>query len=114
MNRVFCYALAAAAVLAAAMPFPAQAYCRGCAVGAGVIGGIAAGAIIGSAIGNSGPRGYEPSPVDAVPLPPLEDVDMPYEAMSNEALDSAACRVEQQRRWIDGAGYRWRTVEICE
>jgi hypothetical protein len=53
-------ALATSAVLATAMlaPTPADARCRGCGVAAGVIGGIAAGAIIGSAIANSQPRPY--------------------------------------------------------
>jgi hypothetical protein len=66
-------ALAAAAIVAlaaTAAPSTADARCYGCAVGAGVIGGIAAGAIIGGAIANSGPayaypgyapvQGYEP------------------------------------------------------
>jgi hypothetical protein len=66
-------ALAAAAVVAlasTAAPSTANAQCRGCAVGAGIIGGIAAGAIIGGAIANSRPAygpgyyapvaGYEP------------------------------------------------------
>ena len=51
-------ALAAAAVVAlasAAVPTTADARCVGCAVGAGVIGGLAAGAIIGGAIANSAP-----------------------------------------------------------
>jgi len=51
-------ALAAAAALGlatAAAPAPANAGCYGCAVGAGIIGGVAAGAIIGSAIANSPP-----------------------------------------------------------
>ena len=50
--------LAAAAALgftAVAAPAPANAGCYGCAVGAGIIGGVAAGAIIGSAIANSPP-----------------------------------------------------------
>jgi anaerobic selenocysteine-containing dehydrogenase len=53
-------AIAAAATLAGATltaPTAADARCYGCAVGAGVIGGLAAGAIIGSAIANSQPRG---------------------------------------------------------
>jgi hypothetical protein len=53
-------AIAAAATLAGAtltVPTAADARCYGCAVGAGVIGGLAAGAIIGSAIANSHPRG---------------------------------------------------------
>jgi hypothetical protein len=48
-------ALAAAAAVAAALPSPAHANCNGCGVAAGVIGGIAAGAIVGSAIANSRP-----------------------------------------------------------
>ena len=55
-------ALAAAALVAAALPSSAQARCDGCAVGAGVLGGLAAGAIIGGAIANSGPRYYGPEP----------------------------------------------------
>lgn len=58
-------ALAAVATLATGMvsaPAPAEARCYGCAVGAGVVGGLAAGAIIGSAIANSQPRYYAPAP----------------------------------------------------
>ena len=36
-------------------PSTANAYCFGCAVGAGVLGGVVAGAIVGSAIANSPP-----------------------------------------------------------
>ena len=64
-------ALAAVATLAAALPSSAQARCHGCGVAAGVVGGLAAGAIIGSAIAGAGPAyayprayypvaGYEP------------------------------------------------------
>lgn len=58
-------AIAAAAVLAVgtlSAPTTAEARCHGCGVGAGIIGGIAAGAIIGGAIANSGPRYYGPEP----------------------------------------------------
>jgi hypothetical protein len=58
-------ALAAAATIAAgtlSAPTTADARCHGCAVGAGVIGGLAAGAIIGGAIANSQPRYYAPAP----------------------------------------------------
>ena len=113
MKRV-CFALAAATLVAAAMPFPAQAYCRGCAVGAGVIGGIAAGAIIGSAIANSGQPNpgvsYVPPPRD----PGVEPADEPNDAKSYDAMDSAACHIEKQQRWVDGVGRRWTNVEICE
>src|SRR3954470_236371 len=58
-------ALAAVATLAIgtlAAPAPADARCYGCAVGAGVIAGTAAGVIVGSAIANSQPRYYAPAP----------------------------------------------------
>jgi hypothetical protein len=58
-------AIAAAATLAAGMvaaPGSADARCHGCAVGAGVVGGLAVGAIIGSSIANSQPRYYAPAP----------------------------------------------------
>jgi hypothetical protein len=58
-------AIAAAATLAIGMigtPQQAEARCHGCGVGAGIIGGLAAGAIIGGAIANSGPRAYGPAP----------------------------------------------------
>ena len=65
------FAAAGAMALATiAVPTTADAGCRGCGVGAGIIGGLAAGAIIGGAIANSGPayaypgyapvQGYEP------------------------------------------------------
>ena len=61
--------LAAAAGLGlatVAAPAPANAYCVGCAVGAGVLGGVVAGAIVGNAIANSPPPppppGYYPPP----------------------------------------------------
>ena len=61
MRQTF-IALAAAVTLAAALPSSAQAHCRGCGVAAGVVGGLAAGAIIGSAIANSGPVYAGPPP----------------------------------------------------
>ena|SRR5674476_1540842 len=58
-------AIAAAATIAVgtlSVPSTADARCHGCGVGAGIIGGLAAGAIIGGAIANSGPRYYGPEP----------------------------------------------------
>jgi hypothetical protein len=58
-------AIAAAAAISAgtlSAPTTADAGCYGCGVGAGVIGGLAAGAIIGGAIANSQPRYYAPAP----------------------------------------------------
>ena len=57
-------AVAAATIAAGSMAVssPAEARCHGCGVAAGVVGGIAAGAIIGGAIANSQPRYYGPEP----------------------------------------------------
>jgi hypothetical protein len=49
-------------------PQEAHAYCVGCAVGAGVVGGLAAGAIIGSAVASPPPY-YGPGPYYAAPGP---------------------------------------------
>ncbi len=66
MKKTF-LAFAAAMLVAlatVATPTTADARCRGCGVGAGIIGGLAAGAIIGGAIANSNgyayPRAYYP------------------------------------------------------
>ena len=56
-------AIAASAVLAVATlaPTTADARCRGCGIGLGIVGGLAAGAIIGSAIAGS----VRPTPIRA-------------------------------------------------
>jgi hypothetical protein len=92
--------LAAALAVAATLPSPASARCNGCAVGAGVIGGLAAGAIIGSAI--AGPRYVEPAPPPAYYAPPPA-----------YAVEEPVCHVERQRFW-DGYGWRHRRVEVCD
>jgi hypothetical protein len=66
-------ALATIAVLAVASmaPTPADARCRGCGVGLGILGGV----VIGSAIANAYPRsyypvaGYQPYPAYYQPAP---------------------------------------------
>ena len=90
-------ALAAAGTLAAALPHPAQANCNGCGVAAGVVGGLAAGAIVGSAIANSRPVYVEPAPVYVAP-PPYE---------------GPICHIERQQVW-DGYGYRTRRIQVCD
>jgi len=98
-------ALAAAVTLSAAVPSSAQAHCRGCGVAAGVVGGLAAGAIIGSAIANSGPTYVEPAPVYAPP-PPAYAEPPAY-------VDGPVCHTERQQVW-DGYAYRTRRVEVCD
>jgi hypothetical protein len=92
-------ALGAAAFVAASLPAPAQAHCHGCGVAAGVVGGLAAGALIGSAL--AGPRYYE------VPPPPPAYY---YE----EYGDGPVCHVERRRVWVDGYGWRHRRIEVCD
>jgi hypothetical protein len=101
-------ALAAAGTLAAALPSSAQAHCSGCGVAAGVVGGLAAGAIIGSAIANSGPTYGGPAPVYANPPPP------PGYYQPSEVVEGGVCHVENRRVWVEGFGWRPRRVEVCE
>jgi hypothetical protein len=86
-------AVAAAALLAAATivaPQPAEA--RGGAVAAGIIGGLAAGALIGAAAAHPyyGPGYYGPAPVYYGPN----------------------CWWQRERFW-DGWGWRVRRVRVC-
>ncbi len=71
-------AIAAAGVFALAavsVPNDAQAQCRGCGVGFGILGGLVAGTIIGSAIANSAypayavQPGYAPYPAYGAAVP---------------------------------------------
>jgi len=100
-------ALAAAATMAAALPSSAQANCRDCGVAAGVVGGLAAGAIIGGAIANSRPVYVEPAPVYAYPPPPPAYAEPPGYG------DGPVCHIERQQVW-DGYGYRTRRVQVCD
>lgn len=99
-------ALAAAALLAAALPSSAQARCHGCGVAAGVAGGLVAGALIGSAL--AGPRYGEPAPVYVAPPPP------PPSAVYYDDADAPVCHIERHRVWVEGFGWRHRRVEVCD
>jgi hypothetical protein len=94
-------ALAAAALLAAALPSSAQARCHGCGVAAGVAGGLAAGAILGSALAGQAPVYAAPPP----PPPSAVYFDDPY---------APVCHVERHRVWVQGYGWRSRRVEVCD
>lgn len=93
------FALSAAVMLVAALPSVADARCRGCGVAAGVVGGLAVGTLLGSALAG-GPVYAEPAP----PPPPYYHDD----------YDAPICHIERRRVWVDGRGWRHRRVEICE
>jgi hypothetical protein len=87
-----------------AVPSNANAGCFGCAVGAGVIGGVAAGAIIGSAIANNPP----PPPAYYPPPPPPPPGYAPAYAQLGPG-----CYWGRRRVWVEGYGYQVRSVPIC-
>ena len=94
-------ALAAGATIAAGTltaPAPAQAGCVGCWVGAGVAGGLVAGAIIGSAAAR--PYYYGPGPAYYYGPGPAPVYYAP------------ACRWVRQRFW-DGFAWNVRSVRVC-
>jgi hypothetical protein len=108
-----------------AAPAPANAGCYGCAVGAGIIGGVAAGAIIGSAIANSPPPGYYPPPPDYYPPPPGYYPPPPAayypppgpgyaQTAPGYAQLPPGCYWAQRRVWVEGMGYRMRTFQVCD
>ena len=88
-----------------AVPSTANAGCYGCAVGAGVLGGVAAGAIIGSAIANSPP----PPPAYYPPPPPPG-----YYPPPGYAQLAPGCYWGKRRVWVEGYGYQVRPVQICQ
>jgi hypothetical protein len=90
-------------------PSTANAGCYGCAVGAGIIGGVAAGAIIGSAIANNPP----PPPPGYYPPPPPPGYYPPPPGPGYAQL-APGCYWGKRTVWIEGYGYQWRTVQICQ
>lgn len=102
--------LAAAASIgfaALAVPGTANARCFGCAVGAGVLGGAIAGAIVGNAIANSPP----PPPAYYPPPGPPPAAYGPAPAYA--AALGPGCHWARRRVWVEGVGYRLRTVQAC-
>ena len=100
-------ALAAASAMAlatVAVPSTADAGCRGCAVGAGIIGGLAAGAIIGGAIANSAP-----------PPPPAAYYPPPAYVSGQFYRHAVACPggYWAEHPWTDGYGRFHPTMFFC-
>jgi hypothetical protein len=117
-------ALAGAAsigVASLAAPSPANAWCVGCAVGAGVLGGLFAGAVVGNAIANSPPPGYYyppppgyyPPPPGYYPPPPPGAYYPPPPAAAAYAQLAPGCHWAKRKVWVDGGGYQLRTVQVC-
>jgi hypothetical protein len=101
MKKTLAAVLAAATIAGAAVSSstPAEARWRGGAVAAGVIGGIAAGALIAGAAANPyyGPGYYGgPAPV----------------YYGGPGYYGPRCYWERQRFW-DGWGWRFRNVRVC-
>ncbi len=82
------------AIAAVAAPAPAEARNNGAAVAAGVVGGLALGAIVGSQA-NRGYYASEPAPYY---------YGTPY---------ARSCYVTRERVWTD-RGPRWRKVRVCD
>ena len=97
--------LAAAASIglaALAVPSTANAGCYGCAVGAGVLGGVAAGAIIGSAIANNPP----PPPGLLSAAARLRPATIRRRARLRQL--APGCHWGHRRVWVEGYGYQVR------
>ena len=114
MNKPLVALASAASVgLVALAPINANAGCFGCAVGLGILGGVAAGAIVGSAIANSPPPPppgyYPPPPTGYPPLPP----GAAYPRPPTYAQLAPGCHWGHERVWVDGYGYQRRTVPVC-
>src|SRR6516162_11412249 len=105
-------AAAALGLAAVAAPVPANADCVGCAIGAGILGGVAAGAIIGSAIADSPPPppGYYPPPPDAYGPPPPPGAYGPppgaYPPAAAYAHLAPGCHWGRRKVWVEGYGYQ--------
>ena len=106
MRKILTAVVAAATIAGAAVSAstPAEARWRGGAVAAGVIGGIAAGALIAGAGRPAYGYGYAPGYYGYAPAPV-------YYGPPAYAY-SPACWWQKQRFW-DGYGWRVRNVRVC-
>jgi hypothetical protein len=106
-----------------AAPATANAGCIGCAIGAGLLGGLFAGAVVGSAIANSPPPGYyyPPPPPGYYPPPPGAYYAPPPPGYGPPpgpppaayAQLAPGCHWGKRKVWVDGAGYQWQPVPVC-
>src|ERR1700689_1978923 len=106
-----------------AAPAPANAGCIGCAVGAGLLGGLFAGAVVGSAIANTPPPGYyyPPPPPGYYPPPPGAYYAPPPPGYGPPpgpppaayAQLAPGCLWGKRKVWVEGAGYQWQPVQVC-
>jgi hypothetical protein len=119
-----------------AAPAPANAGCVGCWVGAGILGGLFAGAAVSTAIANSPPPGYYypppgyyppppgyyppppgayyPPPPGAYPPPPPGAYAPPPGAAPGPAYAQLApgCHWAKRQVMVEGT-YQWRNVQVC-
>lgn len=101
MRKIIVALAAVATIGAAALTAPAPAQARdGGAVAAGVLGGLAVGAIIGGAAANGGYYGPGPGPGYGYYGGPAYVAGPP-------------CYWHRERFW-DGYGWRVRRVQICD
>jgi hypothetical protein len=107
MSKTLLALAAAASIAAATVSSPAQADCRGCGVAAGMLGGLAAGAIIGSAIANNPPP-PPPARVYVEPAPARV-----YAEPAPVEYESACYWTRGEPRWD---GFRWvrPRMRVCE
>lgn len=108
MKRLF-IALVAAVTLAGsviALSVPAEASKSGRAATYGVLGGLAAGALIAGAAGAA--------PYYAPPPPPAYYAPAPtYYAPAPTYYEAPPCRLVRERYW-DGYAWRSRRIEVCD
>jgi hypothetical protein len=114
MQKSLITLVGAAGIGIAAMgaPAPANADCVGCAVGAGILGGVAAGAIIGGAIANRPPPGYYPPPPAAYYGPPPAAYD-DYAYGGGECWQLRQACLHKEELGEEGMGNCRRYRELC-
>ena len=96
-------ALAAAGLLAAALPSSAQARCHGCGIAAGAAAGLP-----------PAPSSARRSPARAMPSRRPSTSNRPRPRFTTTMPMGPVCHVERHRVWVEGYGWRHRRVEVCD